>query len=346
MRDHESGPGEGAGRIHGGDLGAVIASYGGEVADWIDLSTGINRVPWPVPELPRAVLGNLPGQEATEACAIAACAAYGAAAGVACLPVAGAQAAIGLVPRLRPPGRAGILSPTYAEHAAAFVAAGWQVTAVGALADLDGFDVAVVANPNNPDGRRAPAAALLALAGRNRLLVIDESFADAEPEVSVCPALAEAPGVLVLRSLGKFYGLAGLRLGFAVGDAGEIDRLRAIAGPWPVSGPALFAGCLALGDADWAAATRRRLAVETPRLDGLAWGAGWRLVGGTRLFRLYHVGDAAAAQARLADARIWSRRFPYAPGWLRLGLPGSEAEWQRLAAALGQSRRIPVSRGA
>ena len=129
MRDHESGPGEGAGRIHGGDLGAVIASYGGEVADWIDLSTGINRVPWPVPELPRAVLGNLPGQEATEACAIAACAAYGAAAGVACLPVAGAQAAIGLVPRLRPPGRAGILSPTYAEHAAAFVAAGWQVTA-------------------------------------------------------------------------------------------------------------------------------------------------------------------------------------------------------------------------
>ena len=163
--------------------------------------------------------------------------------------------------------------------------------------------------------------------------MIDESFVDAEPGESVCPALAAAPGVVALRSFGKFHGLAGLRLGFALGDAAEIGRLRRAAGPWPVSGPALFAGRLALADAPWAAATRSRLAAEVPRLDALAAGAGWRLVGGTSLFRLYDTGDPGAP-ARLARGRVWSRAFAYAPRWLRLGLPGGEAEWRRLAAAL------------
>ena len=207
------------------------------------------------------------------------------------------------------------------------------MTEVRERALLHGFDAVVVVNPNNPDGRHRMPADLLLLAEQNGLLVVDESFADVAPAVSLCPALGD-PGVIVLRSFGKFYGLAGLRLGFALGAEEDIARLRELAGPWPVSGPALAAGRVALADRAWAEATRARLDADAERLDRLARQANWRLVGGTALFRLYDTADAGAAQARLARRRIWSRTFPYAPSWLRLGLPGSELEWTVLAEAL------------
>ena len=140
----------------------------------------------------------------------------------------------------------------------------------------------------------------------------------------------------MLRSFGKFYGLPGLRLGFALGPPSEIEALAALAGPWPVSGPALALGAAALADTAWAAATRARLAAEAPRLDALAARAGWGLVGGTDLFRTYDTPDAALARDRLAHHRIWSRAFPWSPRWLRLGLPGDAGEWRRLAAAFGE----------
>ena len=320
-------------RDHGGDLGTAIARFGGRPEDWIDLSTGINRQPYPLPPAPLSALRDLPRQEDTDACARAARAAYAAPADAACLPLAGAQAAIRLIPALRPAGRAAVLGPTYNEHAAAFAAAGWHVTEVRERALLHGFDAVVVVNPNNPDGRHHMPADLLLLAEQNGLLVVDESFADVAPAVSLCPALGD-PGVIVLRSFGKFYGLAGLRLGFALGAEEDIARLRELAGPWPVSGPALAAGRVALADRAWAEATRARLDADAERLDRLARQANWRLVGGTALFRLYDTADAGAAQARLARRRIWSRTFPYAPSWLRLGLPGSELEWTVLAEAL------------
>ncbi len=318
---------------HGGDLAAAMARFGGAAEDWIDLSTGINRAPWPVPPLPERVWRDLPGVEAETRCADAAREAWGVAPEAAILPVAGAQAAIRLAPRLRAPGRAAILSPTYNEHAAAFRAEGWRVSEPKAADALAGADAAVVVNPNNPDGRRCAPEALLALADRVGLLVVDESFADVDPGLSLCAA-AGRPGLLVLRSFGKFHGLAGARLGFAVGAAEEIGALRALAGPWAVSGPALALGAEALADRGWAEATRARLRDDAARLDALASGAGWRTVGGTALFRLYETEDAAAAQARLAAARIWSRRFPWSAGWLRLGPPGGAGEWARLSAAL------------
>jgi cobalamin biosynthetic protein CobC len=321
-------------RDHGGDLDAAVARFGGMPADWLDLSTGINREPWPLPAPPAAALRSLPGRAQLEACAAAARAAYGAVRDLPCLPVAGAQAAIQLVPRLGPAGRVGVLGPTYNEHAAAFVAAGWEVAQVAGLPDLGGFDAAVLVNPNNPDGRRWPPETVLALAGRNGLVVVDESFADPEPGLSVCPALRPDGRVLALRSFGKFYGLAGLRLGFVLGAATEVAALADAAGPWSVSGPALDAGTPALADAAWAETTRTRLAVDARRLDYLAGTAGWRVVGGTSLFRLYDTPNAAAAQEQLARARVWSRIFPYSASWLRLGLPGPGSEWDRLAAAL------------
>ena len=209
---------------------------------------------------------------------------------------------------------------------------GWQVRSARDLADLAGADLAVVVNPNNPDGRRHDPAALRALAGAVGLLVVDESFVDATPGLSLAAAVPE--NAVVLRSFGKFYGLAGLRLGFALAAEVTRGRLAELAGPWPVSGPAIAVGCAALGDAAWRRDTVARLATDAARLDALARAAGWRLLGGTSLFRLYETGDATAAQERLARARIWSRRFPYASGWLRLGLPDGAAAWRRLAAAL------------
>ena len=318
-------------RDHGGNLDLACARFGGRVDDWIDLSTGINRQPYPVGDLPQRAWTALPSRAEIEALHAAVRKAYATSAPM--LAVAGAQAAIQMLPHLAPPGRVRILAPTYNEYAPVLAAAGGQVEEAHDPDALAGADLAVVVNPNNPDGRQYEPRALLALASRVKRLVVDESFADALPDVSLARE-AERPGLLVLRSFGKFYGLAGLRLGFVLGGEADIATLAAMAGPWPISGAAIELGRRALLDRAWAEATRARLADDTVRLDTLAQGAGWKLVGGTPLFRLYETGDAVAAQERLARAKIWSRIFCGRRGWLRLGLPGNGAEWQRLAAAL------------
>ncbi|TCO71942.1 threonine-phosphate decarboxylase CobD [Rhodovulum euryhalinum] len=319
-------------RDHGGDLAAAITRFGGPPADWIDLSTGINRVPFPVPPVSAEAWRALPGRAALDRLTAAARAACGT--GWPVLPLAGAQAAIQLLPLLAPVGPVRIVAPTYNEYAGVLAGAGRVVEPAGDLAGLAGAGLAVVVNPNNPDGRRWAPGDLRALAGRVGLLVVDESFADPHPELSLLPGAC--PGnVIVLRSFGKFYGLAGLRLGFALGAGDLIARMAAAAGPWAVSGPAIEIGAEALADFDWRAASIARLTAETARADALAAAAGWTCLGGTALFRLFDTPDAGAAQHRLARARIWSRIFPYSRRWLRLGLPGNPGEWSRLADALG-----------
>ena len=318
---------------HGGNLDLALQRFGGRLDDWIDLSTGINRRPYPLPKLEPRHWSALPSRSDIESLHDAAREAYGTRAPVVAL--AGAQAAIQLLPRLLPPGRARIVAPSYNEYAAVLRAAGWEVAEVTDLAALAGADLAIVVNPNNPDGAQHDPAELLALSSRVGRLVVDESFADVAPELSLARE-AGRPGLLILRSFGKFFGLAGVRLGFALGSEPDIAALSALAGPWPVSGTAIAIGLCALRDRDWAAATSARLVGDAQRLDGLIQARGWMLVGGTALFRLYHAGDAHAAQAQLAAAQIWSRVFTGRPGWLRLGLPGDELEWTRLAAALAR----------
>ena len=314
-------------RDHGGNLDEARAAWG--QGDWIDLSTGINRQPYPLPSLPPEAWTDLPAASAQAALLGAAATAFGTAAPG--LAVAGAQAAIQMIPLLGTPGLARVLAPTYNEHAACLRQAGWRVEEVGRLEALSGADLAIVVNPNNPDGRHHRGETLRRLSVG--MLVVDESFADPAPGESL---VAEASDrLLVLRSFGKFWGLAGLRLGFVYAGGDVIRRLSALAGPWPVSGPALEVGRIALGDRDWRERTIRRLSGEAARLDRLARGAGWTLAGGTHLFRLYETPDARQAQAALAQHHVWTRRFPYSDTWLRLGLPGNEGEWQRLEAALG-----------
>lgn len=320
-------------RDHGGNIDWAIQRFGGNAGAWIDLSTGINRVPYPVGSLPEVCWRSLPTASAIAGLHKAARYRYRSEAPL--LALAGAQAAIQLIPRLAPPGDARVLGPTYNEHAAALRDCGWRVTEVQTLGELVGADLAIVVNPNNPDGRRCSAAELLALRDQVGRLVVDESFADADSEVSVAPSAGEA-GLLVLRSFGKFYGLGGLRLGFALGCKADIDKLASLAGPWPVSGPAIEIGRAALSDDAWTLSTMARLQGDTKRLDDLAAQAGWGLVGGTALFRLYETADAHSVQHRLGAAQIWSRTFPWSKTWVRLGLPGNEDEWARLAAAIGR----------
>lgn len=317
-------------RDHGGDLDRAKRLYGGD-AEWIDLSTGINRLPYPIPAFSTRAWHDLPTHAALDDLKQAAAQAYATTAAIA--PLAGAQAAIQLLPRLIKPGRARILGPTYNEHAASLKAAGWQVEECAGLEALAGADLAVVVNPNNPDGKTYAAQDLLALHEKVGALVVDESFGECAPRASLAPH-AGRRGLFVLRSFGKFYGLAGARLGFVIGADDEIATLADMAGPWPVTGPTISLGAKALRDEPWRTVTATRLVRDAAQLDALATKAGWTLVGGTSLFRLYDVGEAVTVQMRLARAHIWSRVFPYRADWLRLGLPGAEAEWARVSEAL------------
>lgn len=309
-------------RDHGGNMDWAMARYGG--ADWIDLSTGINRLAYPVPDIDSVLWQRLPTASDMAALLGAAAAHYGTDAPV--MACAGAQAAIQMIPHLGR-GQARIVTPTYNEHAAALRGAGWQVAEVANLSDLSGADLAVVVNPNNPDGRCYDPRDLAALRPHVGRLVVDESFGDVAPHLSALPF-----GVTVLKSFGKFWGLAGLRLGLVFGEG--VAELRAMAGPWPVSGPALQIATRAYQDRAWADDTRARLSQDSIRMDALARRAGWGIVGGTDLFRLYDTPNAETTQDHLARHRIWSRIFPYSKTWLRLGPPGPESEWARLTAAI------------
>ncbi|SDY62154.1 L-threonine O-3-phosphate decarboxylase [Jannaschia faecimaris] len=308
-----------AARDHGGGIDAARARWGGALDDWLDLSTGINPVPYPLPSITMRDWTALPDRDAQSALLDAARAFWRVPDGAEILAVHGASALIARLPVIAPPGPVDIPAPTYNEYAAAFRAAGRDIGPGGATR--------VLVHPNNPDGRLWSRGDVTP-----GLTVIDESFGDVTPDRTM-ESLAREKHVIVLKSFGKFWGLAGLRLGFAIGHTDTLAPLREAMGPWSVSGPALRVGTLALTDREWAVETRIRLAADARRLDRLMEPHG-RLVGGTDLFRLYDVTYAAAMQDRLGQARIWSRIFPYSDRWLRLGLPHPD-RWPQLEEALG-----------
>ena len=320
---------------HGGNINAARLRFPRAPEPWLDLSTGINPHAYPFAATEMQQLTRLPDAADVVALQGAAAQAYGVAdpACVAAFP--GTQMLISLLPYVlaHPGADVAVLSPTYGEHEAAWRLAGHDVRPVASLEALAGVAIGVVCNPNNPDGRRHDPAVLRALAQRMRLLIVDEAFVDLEP-----PGLSLAgeigPSLLILRSFGKTYGLAGVRLGFALTEPARAARLRAAIGPWAISGPALAAGLQALPDAGWRGLMIERLDAETARLDALAQSAGLAVLGGTRLFRLYHTAHAACVYQRLGEAGVLVRRFAGQPEHLRFGLPASESEWARLEHAL------------
>ncbi|MDQ8729714.1 threonine-phosphate decarboxylase CobD [Bradyrhizobium sp. LHD-71] len=323
---------------HGGDLSEAIARYGGPPGAWLDLSTGINPVPWPVPTgLLQARLHRLPSRDDEIALIEAARAAYRVPHGAEIAIAPGTQALIQWLPRLAADGAVAIVGPTYSEHGLAWSYGGRDV------ASCDDIDKAppwvrhaVLVNPNNPDGREVPMDAIARAAGimqqRSGWLVIDEAFADVAPDLSATALCVDLP-IVILRSFGKFYGLPGLRLGFAIAAPTIIRSIRNALGPWAVSSSALSVGAAALRDEPWAIATRAALQRKAAGLDAVLQSAGCDIVGGTPLFRLVRHGGAGGLHEALARQQIWCRKFDWADDLLRFGLP-TEDEVDRLRKAL------------
>lgn len=323
---------------HGGDLAWAADRYPAAERPWIDLSTGINPSPYPAAPLPEAILARLPTPELDRRLRAAAAIYYGVGDPNAIAAAPGSQVLIQLLPRLRPPGRVAILGPTYSEHIACWTAGGHTVSSITTLDDIPAqCSVVAVTNPNNPDGRIVAPEHLAEVADRlarcGGWLVVDEAFADTAPQASFVQEAARR-GLIVLRSFGKFFGLAGVRLGFALAAPPLADALRAALGPWAVSGPASWIGARALADATWITATRTRLDGEAARLDALLTEAGLRTVGGTALFRLVETAAAADLFEHLCRRGIFVRHFAENPSWLRFGLPADAAAAERLGSAI------------
>lgn len=332
---------------HGGRLAQARARFPDAPSPWIDLSTGVNPAPYPAAPADPDARARLPDPEEIGALEAVAADAFGLAADCV-LATAGAEAAIRLLASVLPARRVAILEPTYGGHAEAWRTAGAAV--FGVERDhrarlIDDFDALIVVNPNNPDGAALPMEALVDLGtgaiAKNGWLIVDEAFIEASNADSLAPRLnsqADADGLIVLRSFGKFYGLPGLRLGFITARPQIIALLRRRLGAWPVSADAIAAGRQAYPDRAWAKRTRGRLSRESGRLDTLLERSGLRVIGGTSLFRLTESDDAQTRFVRLAEAGVLTRPFDYAPRWLRFGLPAPE-HWPRVEAALMESGR-------
>lgn len=319
---------------HGGRLRAAAERYGIALGEWLDVSTGINPNGWPVPALPAQTWARLPEED--DGLETAARDYYGT---DAILPVAGSQAAIQALPQLHAPCHVGMIAPSYAEHAHAWQAAGHNVVPIAADR-LDSFvpqiDILVLVHPNNPTGARYTRAQLLRwhelLHARGGWLVVDEAFIDTAPEQSLAP-LCPLPGLIVLRSLGKFFGLAGARVGFVCAPREPLQRLASQLGPWTVATPSRWVAMQALKDHAWQNETRRQLDARSARLAALLTQHGLAPRGGCSLFQWIPTRRAWALHDALARRGILTRFFDQ-PLSLRIGLPKTECDWTRLDAAL------------
>lgn len=316
---------------HGGGLRSAQAHFGGDPQAWLDLSTGINPHPWPIPPLAidwarlpdaqglarlEAVAGDHFGVDAACVCA---------------LP--GTEIGLRLLGQLLP-GPARHVAPGYRTHAEMWPAG--APVSIDALADADGQTL-ILANPNNPDGHIPARATLLDMLDRrgdDGWLLIDEAFADADPTISLTDRIAPDRRLLILRSFGKFFGLAGVRLGFLLGPPSFLAHMRRLLGAWPLSASTIRIGAAAYADRDWIHATRARIHTAAAMLDDRLTHIGVRTTGGCPLFRLLHVDDAHALFDRLARQAILTRPFAYNPRWLRIGAPPDTAALDRLIAAL------------
>lgn len=345
---------------HGGDIAEAARRWGIAAESWLDLSTGISPFPCPVPHLPRSIWQRLP--DGGDALLAAACNYYGTPELIA---VPGSQAAIQQLPKIlcaeRSPGyvnaagrsatttTAAIVSPTYAEYQLAWENAGARVEAIApddVSAAAGRVDVLVLCNPNNPTGRHWPADELLALharlAARGAWLIVDEAFVDATPEFSLA-AHAGKPGLVVLRSLGKFFGLAGARVGFVLAPQPLRERLQQAVGPWAVTGPSEAAATAALANTAFHARARERLGTASRRLNNVLRDHGYAVAGLSNYFAWVLHARSRQLQKHFAQAGILIRVFDQ-PSSFRLGLPGTAADWRRFIKVLKHVQALPDCR--
>ncbi|WP_350334201.1 threonine-phosphate decarboxylase CobD [Coralliovum pocilloporae] len=311
---------------HGGDLAAASLTYGTPEQGWLDLSTGISPHSYPFSSdcLSEALIRELPDSGPYQRLAETAARTYQAKTSSQLALASGSQGVIQTLPSILPGKNIIILSPTYNEHAKAWGKAGWTVKPEPDLEPEPDSDVILIVNPNNPTGRLFNQTDLLSLADKltekGRWLIIDEAFGDLVPDQSLVPHVA-GRNLIVLKSIGKFYGLAGLRVGFAVADESIVEQLKDRIGPWPITGPSLVLAEQALSDHGWQAEQSTRLRILRERLDTILDRHGLSPIGGTDLFQLIETDGAKTLHDHLARRGIWTRIFDYAPTWMRIGLP-------------------------
>ncbi len=319
---------------HGGSLDDARALFPQAPEPRLDLSTGLNPTAYPCPPVR---IDRLPEPAAIVSLEREAARAFSLPSPADCVAAPGTGILMALIALLAGSDVA-IVGPTYVGHARAWFAAGARVYDVPDVeaALRTGAATIVVTRPNNPDGRiiDLPDAA-------GRLLVVDEAFADLESCAADLTARAGRSGLILLRSFGKTYGLPGVRLAFAAGVDPLLGRLRAALGPWPISAHALAAGLAAYPDVGWRTRQAAQLVASAAQLDSVLTGAGCRIEGGTRLFRLALHTDAPALWRRLGCAGIHVRRFEHAPSRLRFGIPPDQAAFIRLARTLENSAAHP-----
>ena len=304
---------------HGGDIDNAIQKYGGNKDSWIDLSTGINPHHYPYKLINISELKNLPCENdinklnkvakkyfKTFACVTA---------------VSGAQAGINILPFLFPNKTVSILSPTYNEYQNVFSKSLTKINNVEKLIQLKNSQVAIICNPNNPDGKLYCNEDLLEISKNVGYLIIDESYMDQYPGKSLSQKLDDQTNIIIIRSFGKFFGLAGIRLGFLISNKEINKKIEFLIGKWPISNIAINIANKALIDDVWIMNTISFLEEGSNFLDCLASKVSWKIVGGTNLYRLYETPNADHTQNKLANLKIWSRRFEYSKKWIRLGIP-------------------------
>jgi len=323
--------------VHGGALDSVRTRFPDAPRPWIDLSTGVSPIRYPLEPVPAAALDDLPSEDLAHRARAAAARAFGAAPALTYL-TPGSSAAIAALARLEEMAGAAIVSPTYSEHARAFALQGKPVRAIPEPDPAAQDAALVLVNPNNPDGRSWTRDEILAIvrcrSAAGRWTLVDEAFADFFPDHSVAGDVGPAHKLIVLRSFGKTYGLAGLRLGAVLAPPDILTRVKADLGPWPVSTPALLAACAAYPDTDWLVRTRAALATRRDQMCKLLRRSGFEIEGDGLLFVTGRRPHAHTVWTRLCKAGVYTRRFSDDVDRLRFGLPADAPAFDRLAAAL------------
>jgi len=319
---------------HGGRLLEAAQKYQIPVGGWLDLSTGINPNGYPIPRIPDSIWLRLP--ENLDGLIDAAQHYYQC---DSLLAVAGSQAAIQALPQLRKASVVGLVTPSYAEHVHAWRRAGHSIVGLSANdieLHINQLDCLVLVNPNNPSACRFSKeqcfAWLEVLQKKNGWLIVDEAFIDCMPELSLS-SYAPLKGLIILRSIGKFFGLAGIRAGFVLAEADILEQLNELLGPWALSNPTRFVTVCALQDKQWQDDMQVQLQQGSERLAHLLRDYQLMPAGSTSLFQWVVVDNAEEIHYLLAKQAVFTRLFTQ-PASLRFGLPANEAEWAHLTAAL------------
>ena len=317
---------------HGGDIDLAIKKYGGERKNWIDLSTGINRTSYPWQESVKVHLRDLPGSKLLMSLEEAASRAYKIAVDTETVAISGAQQIINLLPtHLKKYSSVAILGPTYNEYEKAFKSSNLRTNTVAEISNLSCNDIAIIVNPNNPTGKVITEEELEDLSKKVEILIIDESF-----KMFSSRKTQNLDNLIQINSLGKFFGLAGVRLGFVSGPTDFIKSVRKMLGPWPISSLAAEIGLVALSDKIWISQMEKILLAGSTALHAACNSKNWRLVGKTNLFHTYATSNCFEVEEQFAAHGIWVRTFDYSETWVRIGIPTSEHELTRVKKALNQ----------